>query len=65
MEQAENEKALPGYQGSYTGGYGELEDQKESNEEEISLLGEDGGYSSLFKPMESASQTPGKKKLHF
>ena len=65
MEQAESEKAPPGHQGSYKCGYGELEDGKESKEEEMSLLGEDGGYSSPFKPMESGSQTPGKKKLHF
>ena len=41
MEQNASEQELPGHQGSYKCGYGELEDGKESKEEEMYLLGED------------------------
>ena len=41
------------------GGYAELEDGKDSKEEKISLLGEDGQDFSPFKTMASASQTQG------
>ena len=61
MEQAESEKALPGHQGSYKGGYAELEDGKDSKEEKIFLLGEDGQDCSPFKTTASASQTQGIK----